>query len=138
VGEATDEQLRYFVDKFGALPFPHAHEVLALLRRSEEVTLEVSAGTTVQSLRDIYRRRAEMLASRPVGPTYPSTLPHDVRVVADALDAAKDQPVRIWHITRKNGQTFIIFELIEDGRLAGVVESADQRIVAPTKLHGRE
>ena len=118
----TDEQVDGFLRTFGAAGFRHAAEILPLLR-SQRSDVEVTAAElpTLEALRDIYRARAEHLASRDVGPTYPSTLPADVAALADGLDAAEDQAIRMWHIQLVDGTVFVIFELLRTRALAGVV-----------------
>jgi hypothetical protein len=56
-------------------------------------------------------------------------LPADVAALADGLDAAEDQAIRMWHIQLVDGTVFVIFELLRTRALAGVVKTADQRIV---------
>jgi hypothetical protein len=57
----------------------------------------------------------------------------EVSALADALDAANEQPVRIWHLALPSGKVFVVFELVEAQQIAGVIESADQRVVAPPR-----
>ena len=128
----SSEQVRAFLNRFRTVSFPHASEVVSLLDRERPgVTIELWTGAKLQELQSIYRIRAEGLASRPLGPTFPGTLPMEVRALADALDAAEEQQVRIWHLALSDGRVFVVFELVDAQRIAGVVESADQRVVAP-------
>jgi hypothetical protein len=93
----------------------------------------LSTNASPQDLRSTYRVRAELLASRQLPTTFPATLPIEVRALADALDAADDQSVRIWHLALPSGKVFVVFELVDARRIAGVIESADQRVVAPQR-----
>lgn len=53
----------------------------------------------------------------------------EVRALADALDAADEEPVRIWSLALPTGSVFVAFELVDAQRIAGVIEPADQRVV---------
>ena len=126
------EEVRAFVTRFREVAFPHAAEVLSFLDgKSEEVTIELWTGAKLQELRTTYRVRAKSLASKQLAPTFPPGLPAEVSALADALDNADEQAVRLWHYALPSGKVFIVFELVDAGRIAGVIESADQRIVAP-------
>lgn len=127
----SSEEIRVFLTRFSGVTFPHASEVISLLNgETLGVTIELATGR-LQVLRSTYRTRAEILASRQLPPTFPATLPMEVRALADALDAADEQPVRVWRLALPNGSVFAVFELVDAERLAGVLESADQRVVAP-------
>jgi hypothetical protein len=85
----------------------------------------------LNELKSTYRVRATILANRDPGPTYPSTLAADVAALADGLEAADEQPVHMWHIALPDWTDYIIFELAHARALAGVVKSADHRVVNP-------
>jgi hypothetical protein len=131
----TADELRAFLATFGQGAFRHASDVLPMLAGERAATVVVSDRLVpVAELRGTYQIRAEHLAAKALPATYPSTLPSDVRAVADALNAAEDeQPVRLWDLALADGTTFTLFELVAKGRLAGVVKSADQRVVAPRR-----
>jgi hypothetical protein len=130
----SPEDVRVFLSRFRGVPFPHASEVISLLDgNTPGVTIQVATGARLRELRSIYRVRAEGLASRQLPPTVPASLRMEVRALADALDAADEQPVRMWHLALPSGKVFAVFELVEAQRIAGVIESADQRIVAPRR-----
>ncbi|MGD0530313.1 MAG: hypothetical protein ABSE49_34580 [Polyangiaceae bacterium] len=109
--------------------------MLPILAGKQPATVSVSERLVpVAELRQIYERRAKHLAAGTLPATFPSTLPDDVRALADALNAAEDERgVRIWDLALTDGTSFALFELVANGRLAGVVKSADQRIVAPLR-----
>jgi hypothetical protein len=131
----SSEDVRGFLSRFRGVPFPHASEVISVLEgETVGVKIQLATCAKLQELRSTYRVRAEGLASRQLSPTFPATLPMEVRALADALDAADEQPVRMWDLALPSGRVFVVFELVEDRRIAGVIESADQRVVAP----GRE
>jgi hypothetical protein len=126
----TDDQVRAFLDRFGNVAFAHAREVIRVLREPDpSVTARLSEGASLPELRSTYRIRAEWLASTELPPTFPSTLPEEVRVLSAALDAAADQPIRIWSIALSDGTIYDVFELVSAGCIAGSIKSADQRIV---------
>jgi hypothetical protein len=126
------EDVRLFLNSFRGVPFPHAPEVISLLDgETAGVTIRLSPDTKLQELRSTYRVRAEILASRQLPTTFPATLPLEVRALADALDAAEEQSVRIWDLALPSGKVFVVFELVDAQQIAGVIESADQRVVAP-------
>jgi hypothetical protein len=131
----TADELRAVLAASGQGGFRHAPDVLPILAGDRAGTIGVGVRLVpVAELRDTYEMRARHLAAKEVSPTYPSTLPGDVRALADALNAAEDdEPVRLWHLALENGTTFSLFELATKGRLAGVVRSADQRVVAPRR-----
>ncbi|HEY2365405.1 MAG TPA: hypothetical protein VGH87_03425 [Polyangiaceae bacterium] len=129
----SEEEVRDFVTRFGHVAFPHAAQVLSFLAgKHAEVTIELSTGANFKELRSTYRVRATFLATKPLGPTFPRSLPGEVSALADALEAADEQPTRIWRFALPSGKVFIVFELVDARQIAGVVESADQRIVAPS------
>lgn len=92
VNAATDAQLKQFLATFGGGAFPHAAEVLPLLSPGADATIEVTEMPNIGDLRTTYRIRAQILASRPVPPTFPKTLPADVAALAHGLEAANEQP----------------------------------------------
>src|SRR6185312_7288921 len=95
----SSEDIRDFLSRFRGVSFPHASEVISLFEgETAGVTIQLSAGANLQELRSTYRTRAEHLASRQLPPTYPATLWMEVRALANALAAADEQPVRIWHL----------------------------------------
>jgi hypothetical protein len=129
----SSEDIRFFLSRFRGVPFPHAAEVMSLLDGETAGITILSTNASLQDLRSTYRVRAELLASRQLPTTFPATLPIEVRALADALDAADDQSVRIWHLALPSGKVFVVFELVDARRIAGVIESADQRVVAPQR-----
>jgi len=79
----SSEDIRVFLTRFRGVPFPHASEVISLLNgETPGVTIRLAAAVKT------YRMRAEDLAARQLPPTFPATLPPEVRALADALDAA--------------------------------------------------
>jgi hypothetical protein len=129
---ATREEVEAFVQRFDASAFPHATEVLEMLREQDSaLRLNVQDGRLGAEVRAGYRRRAEGLASRTLPPQYPATLPHDVRALADVLEREPDQDLRIWDLRHRDGRVYLLFELVDAGRLAGAVRTVDRRIVDP-------
>lgn len=120
----ASEDVRIFLDRFRGVPFPHASEVMALLDgETAGATIELSPSVELQKLRDTYRmraERAEQLASRQSSPTFPASGLVELRALADAFDAADEQPVRLWHLTAPSGRMFLIFELVEAQQIAGI------------------
>jgi hypothetical protein len=128
----ASEDIRLLVSRFRDVQFPHASEIMSLLEGTTAgATIELYTGATLQELRSTYRVRAEILTSRELPPTFPPTLPAEVRALAAALDAADEQPIRIWSLALPSGKVFVVFELVEAQRIAGAIASADQRVVAP-------
>ena len=54
---------------------------------------------------------------------YPRELPDDVRSLSEQLEASNDRPIRLWNVGLTSGIVFVVYELIDDGRIAGVVKS---------------
>ncbi|MBL8608891.1 MAG: hypothetical protein JNL38_16315 [Myxococcales bacterium] len=120
----SPEELRALVARLATAPFPHAAEVAALLEGGARcVTLECTRAPDLGDLRVTYQTRAAILAARDLPTGYPPTLAADVRALADALDAAEDQPARIWSVGRATGEVFVVFELERDPRIVGVIKS---------------
>jgi hypothetical protein len=117
----ASEDVRIFLDRFRGVPFPHASEVMALLDgETAGATIELSPSVELQKLRSTYRMRAEHLASRQSSPAFPAAGLVEMRALADAFDAADEQPVRIWHLALPSGRMFLVFELVEAQQIAGV------------------
>ena len=132
---AVDEQIRAFLHRFPRVHFAHATEIRSLLaNRDPSVRVDVIEGRLCPEVRAGYRRRAEGLASRTLPPSYPSSLPDDVGQLADAFESEADQPLRCWRIARRDGTTYVVFELVDAGRIAGAIQSADQRIAGSPDL----
>jgi hypothetical protein len=122
-----DDEIYAFLERYGTASFPHAAEITSWLRdRDPSVKLHLHEHRLTRDSRAIWRVRA---ADRDVPSTYPATLLEDIRRLADALDAAPDQPCRHWHIALPDGTTYSVIELVADRRIAGAIKSADRRIV---------
>jgi hypothetical protein len=129
---ASPADVRAFLARCRPQDFLHADIVLPLLERDsrEECRIHVGRSLPVVQLRTTYRIRAKWLAEREVDTSrYPATLARDVAMLADALDAARDQTVLIWDVELPDGTCFGLFELEEEQRLAGCVRSNDQRVI---------
>lgn len=130
---ASAEWIKLFIDMFGTQKFRHADELVPILRRSDlnESYITCSELRLDDQLRRIYRVRAQHLASTPRSPCYPSGLADDVRALADQLDEAGDQTIRVWDTLLPSGTAYLVFELMDDRTVAGCVKSIDRRIVDP-------
>jgi hypothetical protein len=123
----SEDEIWVFLERYGTTSFPHAAEITKWLReRVPSVKLHLHEHHLTRDSRAIWRVRA---ADRDVPSTYPATLLEDIRHLADALDAAPDQPCRGWYIALPDGTTYSVIELVADRRIAGAIKSADQRIV---------
>jgi hypothetical protein len=124
---ANPERIRRFLDAYGGTEFRHARELLPLMRRDDPDERRVTAhdARLTETLRDTYRIRAKITASAPPSPFYPPGLADDVRDLVVRLDSAKDQPICFWSVDLPSGLCYMVFELLDDGRIAGCVKSAD-------------
>jgi hypothetical protein len=120
----SSEDVRVFLSRFRGIPFPHASAIISLLNgETAGVAIEL-ATCELQKLRTTYRIRAD-LASRQFSATFSPTSSTEVRALADAFDAADEQPVRMWCLALPSGKVFVVFELVEAQRIAGAIASAD-------------
>jgi hypothetical protein len=129
----SSERVRRFLESYCSSEFRHREELVPIMQRNDSDVSRIAANDAQldDHLRSVYRVRAKTTASRPSSPYFPTGLADDVRELVTQLDAAKDQPLRFWHIDLPSGICFIVFELVDDGRVAGCVKSADQRVVNP-------
>jgi hypothetical protein len=130
---ASVEQIRRFLDSYGATEFRHAGELVPLMQRDDpdETRITRREYRVDAGLRSIYQRRAMRNPSAPPSPFFPPGLADDLRDLSSQLDAARDQPLCFWDIDLPSGTTYIVFELLDDRRIAGCVKTADQRVVDP-------
>jgi hypothetical protein len=132
-------QLKAFRDLFRSSSSAHSQEVLRALADPQTVWAkldvhEIPAGCGLQST---YRRRAEHLTAkerdgtlclpRDNGDVAPPTLAADMRQLSAGLDAARDQPVQVWIVSLLDRTEYLIFVLMEDRRIAGVVKTSAGR-----------
>jgi len=119
-----------FLDTFGLQGFPHADELISVLRQNEpdeswttcrEISLD-------DDLRRVYRVRAAHLASAPPSPSAAPGLADDVGALSRQFDQASDQKLQVWHTRLRSGTVYLWFVRKNDQRIAGCVTSADQRI----------
>jgi len=131
---ASAESVKLFVDTFDMCQFSHADELVPLMRRNDvnEIRITCHEMRLDDRLRRVYRFRANHLASTLPSPYYPPGLADDVRDLADQLDAASDQEIRLWNALLGSGLVYLVFELLDDKRVGGCVKSADQRIANPS------
>jgi len=132
---ASAERIKLFIDAFGAQKFCHADELVPIMRRNDfnESCIGCHELRLDDRLRGIYRLRAKHLASAPLSPSYPAGLAEDVCALSRQLDEASDQEIQVWRTLLPSGTTYLVFELMDDRRIAGCVKSADQRIVNPSR-----
>lgn len=121
-----DDSIREFLEIHGAEDFPHAPEVMALLRDypRSAAKLEVSTGGLSDRMRMTYRVRADIAAN--MRSTVSPDLHGDLASLARSLDEAGDQPIRVWRLPRGDGRMYLVFELLEDARIAGCVDAQPQ------------
>lgn len=119
----------------------HREEILPLLTDPEVASglgarIDVHDVASCTDLAGTYRVRAQHLTRleetgtltdpSQSGRRLPATLAEDVRTLAARLTAAGDQPVQIWSINLADRTTFVIFVLVRDELIAGVVKSVTQ------------
>jgi hypothetical protein len=133
---ATPERIRAFLDRYEHTDFRHGEEFLGLLRRDDLDGSRIHARDAQldEGLRVIYRIRAKTTAQAPKSPFYPPGLADDVRDLSLQLDSARDQPLCSWSVELPSGIGYLLFELLDDQRVAGCVKSADQRVVNPREV----
>lgn len=106
---------------------PYANEVTALLGGypHNAVRIEVSTGALTERLRDTYRVRAKIAWT--LQSTVLPRLRVDVASLAKSLEDAKDQPIRFWSLWHQGARVYMVFELLEDARIAGCLDTIDAR-----------
>lgn len=121
-----DDSIRRFLQSYSAGGFPYAAEVLVLLRDypRNDVRIETSVGALTDRVRTTYRVRAE-IAARVQSPVLPH-LRVDLASLAKSFEDAKDQPLRVWRLYRKEARVYLVVELVEDARIAGCLDTIDK------------
>jgi hypothetical protein len=125
VSSRVDSQgLRRFVSQHHS--FSYADDVIPLMRRNdpEETYIYVCDGKLDEYIREGYRTRADLAAR---AATSTSKLIRDVRSVAASLAAARDQPLRLWNVTLVSGVMYVMFELVDEQRIAACMKTMDAR-----------
>lgn len=122
-----DDSIREFLKVHSAEDFPYSKEVIALLREypTNGLRIEMSTGALTDRLRDTYRTRAKIAWT-----LQSATLPRlrvDVASLAKSLEDAKDQPIRFWSLWHQGARVYMVFELLEDARIAGCLDTIDAR-----------
>lgn len=121
------ETIQRFEHDHSEESFPHAKEVLALLRNYPRglKNLEVGSGRLNDEVRSTYRLRAEIAAK--LQSTRSPSLAEDTAALSRSFDQARDQPLRHWLLLRENGRLYVVFELLDEGRVAGCLDTRDAR-----------
>ena len=120
---------------FGSQKFPYGDEVLELLRSaSVNVTCSQDEGGVRGNLpckhyEQVYRLRAEHLASRHADEPYWATLRADVDNVCSALSETPEAPCCIWTIQGEGDYEYAVFENTDSEAILGCIrfEVARQR-----------
>lgn len=122
-----DHMISSFLVSFSHADFPHSEEVVRLLANFKTLAPRVSVSTArvTDEMRSGYRFRAEMAAKNPSSRS--PNLAADVLALARTIEEARDQPIRSWWIPVEGGRVYLVFELIEDARIAGCLETYDAR-----------
>jgi hypothetical protein len=109
---ASAGDVQRFIERFGSGSFWHADEVMPILRRKDpdESTIFLH-DESLDSLRAFF-----------VYPTSPDAPPSS-KALAEHLHGARDQPIKVWQIALASGPVYLVFELLEDGMLAGCIKS---------------
>ncbi|NVB85182.1 MAG: hypothetical protein HOV81_42845 [Kofleriaceae bacterium] len=132
VDDPTPRASRELVEAFVAshAEFRHASEVIPIMRRDDPDEGRIASRDLAldEGMRTTYRLRAKRAANRE--PTYSPDLPRDLDELSTQFDAARDQPMRSWSITLPSALMYVIFELLDDRRVAGCMKTVDQRLLA--------
>jgi hypothetical protein len=131
---ASPERIRAFCDQYRSADLRHAAELFPLLERNDrdETRISVHDMPLNGNVRSTYRTRAKLGELRTPPPQVPG-LDDDLRALAAQLEAAADQPMRHWSVDLPSGIGYVVFELVDDRRIAGVVKVVDQRVVNPDR-----
>lgn len=117
--------------------FAHSEEIVQILADTAANAQVLVSSVQLQSLRAIYRTRAEHLTnleqrgelcapSARSGRILPASLAEDVRHLSTGLDAARDQLVQIWHIERSDRTCYGLFVLMDEKRIVGACKSVSE------------
>jgi hypothetical protein len=121
-----EEQLRELLSSHDT-ELSYADDIIPRLAAGE-YSVSVVEEARFGDLRRTYRVRAGSLTRRERSgelggtPWVLPTLPAEVRDLSHVLDTAPEQPVRVWDFPLGNGASYVIFELCEERRLAGVLK----------------
>ena len=128
---ADEAAVRALIERCESQQFEHAAEFLGLLRRnsSDECQVAIYAPVALSQMRFIYRRRAEHLKKLASREPERRRLAREVESLADTFDNANDAHARFARVLLTDGTAHVLFELVESGRVAGCLRTADRRVV---------
>ena len=125
----TADRVKEFLDLYGS-DFAYANDIVAIMSGPSHAQITVSDAVPLPDLARIYRTRARWLTwceqNGKLQPHVLPTLPAEARSLSEALDAASSQTVRLWDVRLTVRISWLIFELREERRIAGVLKTQGQ------------